>query len=235
MSGPNNVILWMFVGVFAAIGLVILGLMSWVMLRRNAFSHPAQSAASSQTSQDFFWIIAPLLVFAVVSVPLMRLTYLRNAFPPADLTIRVTARMWYWTYEYSGRRNFSFAAPMLPNSAIKIAAISSPSAAYDHIVVPVTKTIRIVAVGTDVIYSWEIPSIGAKIEALPGQANQSWFVATKEGRYYGQCSELCGLPHEFRPIEVEVVSQKRFDRWAAEARENLAAAAPAPHAQRQTQ
>ena len=94
--------------------------------------------------------------------------------------------------------------------------------AYDHIVVPVGKTVRIIAVANDVIYSWAIPSIGARIEALPGQTEQSWFKAEDEGRYFGNCSELCGLPHAFRPIEVEVVSQERFDRWAAEARRNFA-------------
>jgi cytochrome c oxidase subunit 2 len=234
MMGAQSFALWIVIGVLAAICLVILGLISRVMLRRNAFSQAAVNAASSQTSRDILWTITPLVAFVVVSVPLMRLLYLGNAIPAADVTITVTARMWYWTFDYSGRGNFSFAAPMLPSPTGKIAA-APRSAPFDHMVVPVAKTVRIVAVGTSVIYSWAIPSIGAKIEALPGQTNQSWFVAAKEGRYYGQCSELCALPHEFRPIEVEVVSQKRFDKWAAEARQKLASAAvPAPHTQAQT-
>ena len=227
MIGPLSFTLWIVIGALVAICLVILGLISRVVLRGTVFPRGAENTASSRTSQELLWTIAPLLVFLIVSVPLMRLLYLRNAIPAADLTITVTGRMWYWTYGYSGHGNFSFVAPMLPNSTGKIAA--PRSAAYDHMVVPVAKTVRILAVGTNVIYSWAIPSIGAKIEAVPGQTNQSWFVAPKEGRYYGQCSELCGLPHEFRPIEVEVVSQKRFDEWAAEVRGRLAsAAAPAP-------
>jgi cytochrome c oxidase subunit 2 len=232
MIGPNFFILWLIVGALAAICVVILGLMFWAVLRSKVRSPSAQGATPHQDAPDFFWTVAPLLAFAIVSAPLLRLTYMKNAIRPADLTIRVTARMWYWTYEYSGRGNFSFVAPMLANSAIKVPATDPPSAKYDHIVVPVAKTVRIVGVATNVIYSWAIPSIGAKIEALPGQLNQNWFVAMKEGRYYGECSDLCGLPHEFRPIEVEVVSQKRFDMWAAEAREKLASAA---HAEPQTQ
>ena len=228
MSGANDTVLWVIVGVLAAICLVILGLISWSALSRGVRSQSARGAGSRQNSRDYFWTLTPLLAFAIISLPLMRLSYLRSAMPPADLTIRVTANMWYWTYEYSGRRNFSFAAPMLSNSAIRTAATAPPSAMYDHIIVPVAKTVRIVAVGANVIYSWAIPSIGAKIEAFPGQTNQSWFVAAKAGRYYGQCSELCGLPHEFRPIEVEVVSQKRFETWATGASEKFAAAtAPA--------
>jgi cytochrome c oxidase subunit 2 len=233
MIGPHGFTLWIVIAALAAICLVILGLISRVMLRRKVVFRTAVNTASSQTSQDLFWLIAPLLVFAIVSVPLVRLLYLRSAIPAADLTITVTARMWYWTYDYSGHGNFRFAAPMLPNSTGEITA-APRSAAYDHMVVPVAKTVRILAVGTNVIYSWAIPSIGAKIEGLPGQTNQSWFMAATEGRYYGQCSELCALPHEFRPIEVEVVSQKRFDEWAAKAREKLASAAPAPHAQAET-
>jgi cytochrome c oxidase subunit 2 len=86
----------------------------------------------------------------------------------------------------------------------------------------VGKTVRILTMGTNLIYSWAIPSIGAKIRALPGQTNQSWFKATKEGRYYGECFELCGLPHTFKPIEVEVVSPERFARWVPEMRLRLA-------------
>ena len=233
MIGPNFPLLWIIVGTLAAICILILGLLSWAMLLRNARAQAARCTAARQDSREVFWIIAPLLVFAVVSVPLLRLSYLRNAIPPADLTIRLTARMWYWTYEYSGRRNFSFVAPMLSKAPTKGVPADPPSTAYDHIVVPVAKTVRIVAVCTNVIYSWAIPSIGAKVESLPGQINQSWFVATKEGRYYGQCSELCGLPHEFRPIEIEVVSQKHFDSWAAVARQRFASAALAPRAQPQ--
>ena len=74
-----------------------------------------------------------------------------------------------------------------------------PPGADNHIVVPVGKTVRIVAMGTNLIYSWAIPSIGAKITSLPGQTNQSRFNPAKEGRYYGECFELCGLPHASSP------------------------------------
>jgi cytochrome c oxidase subunit 2 len=126
----------------------------------------------------------------------------------------VSGKMWFWTYKYPDRGDFSFNASMLEGAG---AGPTEPGA-YDHIVVPVGKTVRIVAAANDVIYSWDIPSIGARIEALPGQTEQSWFTAVDEGRYFGTCSELCGLPHTFRPIEIEVVSQAQFDRWVAEAR-----------------
>jgi len=166
---------------------------------------------------------APGIVVAVVAVPSLRLLYFENTSPAADLTIKVTGKMWSWTYEYPDYGNFSFDAPMLSNNAAEKARELNPPGTDNHIVVPVGKTVRIVTIGTNLIYSCAIPSIGAWITGLPRRTDQSWFKAAKEGRYYGECFELCGLPHAFKPIEVEVVSPKRFDQWVAEARSRLAA------------
>ena len=213
-------ILWI-VGVFAAACLVVLGLLARFALAHKARARPAPGDAR-QALRDRMWTFAPVCVFALVAAALMGSVYLRNTAPAADLTITVTGHMWYWTYAYSDAGNFSFRAPMLTNAEKDAGAVGP--AAYDHITVPVDKTVRIVAVATNVIYSWAIPAIGAEIEAVPGWTRPTAFKATKEGRYYGQCSELCGLPHTFKPIEVEVVSQARFDQWLAAARTKLAQA-----------
>ena len=223
MIGLGNFILWTVIGTFAAFCLFILVLLARVMLRRNARSYPTPSASPRQTRHELIWTITPLIVVAVVAVPSLRLLYFENTSPAADLTIKVTGKMWSWTYEYPDYGNFSFDAPMLSNNAAEKARELNPPGTDNHIVVPVGKTVRIVTIGTNLIYSCAIPSIGAWITALPGRTNQSWFKAAKEGRYYGECSELCGLPHAFKPIEVEVVSPERFDQWVAEARSRLAA------------
>ncbi|HEY2444477.1 MAG TPA: hypothetical protein VGI20_01895 [Rhizomicrobium sp.] len=224
MTGPNSLLLWIVVGGFAAICLFIAGLLARVVFGRKAVVRPPAERVLPQTRRDLLWTVAPLLAFALVSVPLIRNLYWRDTAPAADVTITVTGRMWYWTYEYSNAGNFSFSAPMLSRTAGEELADSSSPPAYDHITIPVGKTVRIVAVGTNVIYSWAIPALGARIQAVPGWSNRSWFRATREGRYYGRCSELCGLPHSFKPVEVEVVSQPRFDSWAAGLRAKLAAA-----------
>jgi cytochrome c oxidase subunit II len=223
MIGLGNFILWIVIGTFAAFCLFILILLARVMLRRNARSYPTPSASPRQTRHELIWTITPLIVVAVAAVPSLRLLYFENTSPAADLTIKVTGKMWSWTYEYPDYGNFSFDAPMLSNNAAEKARELNPPGTDNHIVVPVGKTVRIVTIGTNLIYSWAIPSIGAKITALPGQTHQSWFKAAKEGRYYGECSELCGLTHAFKPIEVEVVSPERFDQWVAEARSRLVA------------
>lgn len=221
MTGQDNSVLWIIAGAFGAICLFILGLLARTTLKRNATSRPESGGAASQSRRDLIWTIAPVLAFALVMTPLMRLLYLRNAAPAADLSITVTGHMWYWSYKYSGLGNVTFNAPMLLTSAGEKIPDPAPPATDDHIIVPVAKTIRIVAVATNVIYSWVVPSLGARFEAIPGWTDQTWFRAVKEGRYYGSCSELCGLPHRFKPIEIEVVSQARFDRWISDSNRTL--------------
>ena len=82
-----------------------------------------------------------------------------------------------------------------------------------------------------------VPSFGIKIDSIPGRVNETWFKATREGVYYGQCSELCGKDHAFMPIAVRVVSEQAFTAWVEDAKKkyardeiapptNLAAATP---------
>ena len=90
------------------------------------------------------------------------------------------------------------------------------------IVVPVNTNIRILTTSADVIHSWAVPSFGVKIDAVPGRINEAWFNVEKEGVYYGQCSELCGVGHGFMPISVEVKSKEDFNKWVDEAKSKFA-------------
>ena len=58
------------------------------------------------------------------------------------------------------------------------------------------------------------PSFGVKVDAVPGRTTATWFRATKEGVYFGQCSELCGKDHAFMPIAIRVVKDDVFKEWA---------------------
>jgi cytochrome c oxidase subunit 2 len=82
-------------------------------------------------------------------------------------------------------------------------------------VAPVGVPVRleVSAPDTDVIHSWWIPSLGGKIDAIPGTTNETWFQAESEGTYAGQCAELCGVEHARMLATVEVVSQDQFDAW----------------------
>jgi len=72
---------------------------------------------------------------------------------------------------------------------------------------------RILVTAADVIHSWAVPSLGVKVDAIPGRLNQISITHPRSGVYVGQCSELCGSNHRFIPIGVEVVSIRSYIDW----------------------
>ena len=97
-------------------------------------------------------------------------------------------------------------------------------AVNNEVVVPINKVVRVQTTAADVIHAFAVPAFGIKIDAIPGRLNETWFKATKEGIYYGQCSELCGKDHAFMPIQVRVVSEQAFTAWIEDAKKKFAAA-----------
>jgi cytochrome c oxidase subunit 2 len=95
-------------------------------------------------------------------------------------------------------------------------------------VVPVNKVVHVLVTGADVIHSFAVPSFGIKIDAVPGRINDTWFKATIQGIFHGQCSELCGKDHAFMPITVRVTDDKGFAAWAAQAKQKYADGVSAP-------
>ena len=92
----------------------------------------------------------------------------------------------------------------------------------NEVVVPVNKVVKVLITANDVLHAWALPAFGVKRDAVPGRINETWFKAEKEGTYYGQCSELCGIKHAFMPITVKVVSEEDYQEWLSEARVKFA-------------
>lgn len=80
----------------------------------------------------------------------------------------------------------------------------------ERLVLPTNSLVRVLVTAADVLHSWAVPSLGVKIDAVPGRLNQVWLTIQRPGVYYGQCSELCGANHPFMPIVVEAVSPRQF-------------------------
>uniref|UniRef100_A0ACB8GE56 Cytochrome c oxidase subunit 2 n=2 Tax=Sphaerodactylus townsendi TaxID=933632 RepID=A0ACB8GE56_9SAUR len=82
----------------------------------------------------------------------------------------------------------------------------------DHrMVVPIESPIRILISAEDVLHSWAVPALGIKTDAIPGRLNQTTFITTLPGLFYGQCSEICGSNHSFMPIVVEATELENFE------------------------
>jgi cytochrome c oxidase subunit 2 len=92
----------------------------------------------------------------------------------------------------------------------------------NKVVLPVDTNVRLLMASDDVIHNWAVPAFGIKLDTVPGRINETWVRITREGTYYGQCSELCGVNHGFMPIMVEAVSKDAFKAWVAKAKVEFA-------------
>jgi cytochrome c oxidase subunit 2 len=206
--------------IITAITGFVLVLLVTVMVRFNARSNPTPSRTSHNTWLEVAWTIIPIVILLVIAVPSFKLLFFQLIPPPADLTVKATGKQWYWSYSYPDSK-FEFDSLMLKQNELKQDQPRLLSV-DNEMVVPVNKNVRVLATGADVIHSFTVPSFGFKIDAIPGRINETWFRATREGVYYGQCSELCGKDHSFMPIAVRVVSEQAFASWVEEAKKKYA-------------
>ena len=145
---------------------------------------------------------------------------LEYSYPKADLTIKATGNAWYWSHAYPDQGGFEFDSNMLSDeetAALREKGIDAPRllAVDNPVVVPVNKVIVMQVTGADVIHSWTIPAFGVKQDAVPGRIAELWFKPEREGVFFGQCSELCGISHAYMPITVKVVSQASIPGFGA--------------------
>jgi len=213
--------------IITVITLFVLGLMLYIMLRFNAKSNPVASKNTHNTFLEVAWTVVPIIILVVIAIPSLRLLYLQRDIPVADMTVKVIGNpSWNWTYEYpdlglneDGSAKVSFTSYLKPQADAERDNVPYLLATDVPVVVPVNKTVKLIVTSDPegIIHAWTIPSFGMKIDAVPGRLNEDWFRATKEGVYYGQCSELCGKDHAFMPIEVHVVSEADFTAWAQKA------------------
>jgi cytochrome c oxidase subunit II len=199
----------------------VLALLVWVMVRFNERAHATPSRTTHRTSLEVAWTVIPIGVLVFIAVPSFRLLFLEQNIPPADVTVKAIGKQWYWSYGYPDQGNFEFDSLMIQDKDLKPDQPRLLSV-DNEMVVPVDKIVRVQVTGSEVIHSFAVPSFGIKIDAVPGRLNETWFKATKEGIYYGQCSELCGKNHAFMPIAVRVVSEAEFNTWLEDAKKKYA-------------
>jgi cytochrome c oxidase subunit 2 len=205
------------------ISLFVLGLLLWVVARYRASANPNPSRTSHNTVIEIIWTLVPVLILVAIAVPSIRLLAHQFSPPKADLTVKVIGNQWYWTYQYPDNGDFEVVSNMLkekdqvaPGQRYRTDA-DGPRllAADERMVVPAGATVKVIVTAADVIHSFAVPAFWAKIDAVPGRLNETWFKVPldKTGVYFGQCSELCGARHGFMPIAVEVVTPERFALW----------------------
>jgi cytochrome c oxidase subunit II len=229
VSWFNTFLFW----VTTAIAVFVLILLVVVMVRFNARANPTPSRTTHNTLLEVIWTVVPVVILVTIAVPSFRLLFLQLDVPKPDLTVKATGKQWYWSYGYPGNGDFEFDSMFVADKDLKPGQPRLLTV-DNEMVVPVNKVVHVLVTGADVIHSFTVPSFGIRIDAIPGRINDTWFKATREGMFYGQCSELCGTDHAFMPIAVRVVSEKEFTAWVAEAKQKYAGNDAAPPLDRAT-
>ena len=206
--------------IIIAITVFVLFLMLYACVRFRASANPNPSKRTHNVTVEILWTLIPCLILIVMAVPSFKILYKQDTIPKADLTIKAVGYQWYWGYEYPDE-NIIFDSYMIEEKDLK-ADQPRLLAVDNEVVVPVNKVVKVLITANDVLHAWALPSFGVKRDAVPGRINETWFKAEKEGTYYGQCSELCGIKHAFMPITVKVVSEEDYQEWLSEARVKFA-------------
>jgi cytochrome c oxidase subunit II len=199
---------------------VLLGI---CIVRFNETANPTPSRTTHHTGLEVAWTIIPVLLLVIIAIPSFRLLTRQLEIPKADLTVKATGKQWYWSYDYPQDQNggFGFDSVLKQDSELQPNDIHLLSVDND-LVVPVNKVVRVEVTGADVIHSWVVQSLGARMDAVPGRLNETWFKAEREGIFYGQCSKLCGKDHAYMPIAVRVVSDADYAAWLQDAKKKFA-------------
>lgn len=152
------------------------------------------------------WTVVPAVFLLFIAFPSLRLLYLMEEGDEYDITIKVLGHQWYWSYEYSDL-GFSFFDSYILSNDNRVFRLLEVD---NLLVIPYNTRIRIIISRLDVIHSWTIPSVGVKVDAIPGRLNQLFVIFNRIGLFRGQCSEICGANHRFIPILIIVIPRKNF-------------------------
>jgi len=216
-------------------------LVFYVMWRYRAKANPEPSKVSHNTLIEILWTGVPIIILVFIGMTSLPLLYYQDTVPETEFAINVTGNQWNWTYAYPDHDGIEFTSSLVEDAVFADPAQKAEAEADlseflgwpaklnarlldtdNRVVVPVNTKIKIHLTASDVIHAWALPSLGVKLDAVPGRENLTWFEADEVGTYYGQCSELCGKDHAYMPIAVEVVSKEDFAKWVERAKADYA-------------
>jgi cytochrome c oxidase subunit 2 len=214
--------------VITAITVFVTILLAIVIVRFNRRKNPVPSRTTHNSTIEVLWTAIPVLILVLLAIPSFKLLYFADRVENPDITIKAVGRQWYWYYEipeqeYKGEKigGFGFASYMVPENELKgdqirLLSVDNPLS------LPVDAKVQVLVTAGDVLHNFAMPSLGVKLDAVPGRLNETWTLIKGEyvGKtFYGQCSELCGNGHAFMPIEIRAVNDSDFLSWVAKAKE----------------
>jgi len=194
----------------------VLGLMAFIMIRFREKANPVPSKTTHHVGLEIAWTLAPVFILFAMAIPSMNLLYNQDVIKDTEVTVKAVGNTWNWSYTYPDHENVEeIISNPLDETQSKAAGKPYLLATDGALVVPVDTNVKVLVTSINNMHAWTVPSFGIKMDAVPGIINETWFRAKREGTFYGQCSEICGIKHYYMPIEVKVVSKADYAKWIA--------------------
>ncbi len=195
-------------------------LISIVKNYTNTESPISHKYLSHGTLIELIWTITPALILILIAFPSFKLLYLMDEVSDPAMAVLAEGHQWYWSYQYPDFLNsddefIEFDSYLVPESDLEDGALRMLEV-DNRLIIPELTHVRFIVTGADVIHSFACPALGIKCDAYPGRLNQVSVMINREGTFYGQCSEICGILHSSMPIVIESVSIEKFVSWLQE-------------------
>jgi len=163
---------------------------------------------------ELIWTTAPALILILIAFPSFKLLYITDDVTDPEISIKIEAHQWYWSYEYADFLTedddfIAYDSYLVGESELEEGRLRMLDV-DNRLILPELTHARFNVSSTDVIHSLASPSLGLKCDAYPYKTNQMSVYSNREGTYYGQCSEICGIWHSSMPIVIESVSLEKF-------------------------
>ena len=212
----DNILFYLVIILFA-VGWI---LFSIVRTYTNTLSPISHKYLNHGTLIELIWTITPALILILIAFPSFKLLYLMDEISDPAMSVLAEGHQWYWSYQYPDFLNsdedfIEFDSYLVPESDLEEGALRMLEV-DNRVILPELTHVRFIVTAADVIHSFACPSLGIKCDAYPGRLNQVSVLVNREGTFYGQCSEICGILHSSMPIVIESVSIEKFLAWLEE-------------------
>ena len=209
----DNILFYLVIILFA-VGWVLMNVIQGDINSISRFSH---KSLSHGTMVELIWTITPGLILMLIAFPSFKLLYLMDEVSDPLMVILAEGHQWYWSYQYPDFLNsddefIEFDSYLVPESDLQDGALRMLEV-DNRVIIPELTHVRFIVTAADVIHSFACPSLGIKCDAYPGRLNQVSVIINRQGTFYGQCSEICGILHSSMPIVIESVSIEKFVSW----------------------
>ncbi len=210
--------------IITIITVFVMALLAYCIWKFRASKNPTPSKTTHNNLLELIWFAVPTLIVVAIAIPSIGLTRFIDKIPATQeagkqydsLTLKVVGHQFYWEYEYP-ESEVTFESYLIEDKDLTEGQIRLLEV-DNRVVLPIDTNVKILLTSAPngVIHNWAMPSLGLKLDAVPGRLNETWVRINRPGTYRGQCSELCGPGHGFMPIVIEAVSKSEFQRWLKE-------------------